>query len=416
MKDVIVPENLTPQDSVITKIEEFLFRFRCHEIKNSSKLLLYFDEKSNAYYLICHLDAKTLVPNCDLEASLDGGEEDDIYKLNRDVYEDQSAYKTMEMDSINGRSFEDLVLEYDTSYRPEHPLKVYGGQHRLKAISKAEKIKATVVHGIRVYFDLSRDQKVEIATINNTSIAVPNDLLDRMKEQLLGSKLRDWCQDVGLLGKNEDFADKKSPTVPTVRVARTLIVNFINGLKAQDNAFHQPIVCKSGGVDDDYLEIRETINWKDEKLLEMGRKFAQLHTVQRERVTNRSNDNIAEFARKALSMSVVASWGFAAGLFQKNSEYLKNHYALPDSVSEPDDPLNAKALSEARLIGVDKDTYRGLGARNDAKELGRMLEVFVLQATKATQKRITKQLANTAIQSYQAKKATYEANKMIGKI
>ena len=36
--------------------------------------------------------------------------------------------------------------------------------------------------------------------------------------------------------------------------------------------------------------------------------------------------------------------------------------------------------------------------------------------TKATKKRITKELANAAIQSYEAKRAVYEANKVLGKI
>jgi len=76
-----------------------------------------------------------------------------------------AAYKTMEQDALNGRSFEDMVVEYDTSYRIKKPLIVYGGQHRLRAIEKAKDVKGSVFHGVRVYFDLSREQKVEIATV-----------------------------------------------------------------------------------------------------------------------------------------------------------------------------------------------------------------------------------------------------------
>jgi len=57
-----------------------------------------------------------------------------------------------------------------------------------------------------------------------------------------------------------------------------------------------------------------------------------------------------------LSLSVVSSWSYAAGLFQHHPELLKVLYNLPDSVSPPDDPLNAKALSAARLKGTDPDT------------------------------------------------------------
>lgn len=308
------------------------------------------------------------------------------------------------------------MVEYDTSYRIKKPLIVYGGQHRLRAIEKAKDVKGSVFHGVRVYFDLSREQKVEIATVNNTSIAVPNDLLDRMREQLLGSELRDWCQSVGLLEKGEDFADRRSPDTPTVRIARTLLVNFYRGMDAKENDFHQPIVCKSGGIDEDYMEVRKRVTWSETRLIEMGKQFARLHKVQRETVANREEDNYAEFARKAISLTVVASWAYAAGIFQRNPEHLQTHYAIPDSIPAPNDPLNAKALSLARLKGTDPDTYRGLGTRSNSRELGRMLEVFLVLAAKASKKRITKELANAAIQSYEAKRAVYEANKVLGKI
>jgi hypothetical protein len=174
-------------------VSQFLSDFQPYEVKKGAKVCLYLDEKSGAFYLTCHLEASILTQHCDTEASLDGDEEDEIYKLNREITEDQAAYVQMEKDALNGRTFEDIVLEFDESYRPKKPLKVYGGQHRLRAISKAESTRGDTLHGVRVYFGLSREQKVEIATVNNTAIAVPNDLLDRMREQLLGSELRDWC-------------------------------------------------------------------------------------------------------------------------------------------------------------------------------------------------------------------------------
>ncbi len=412
---LVIPSGLSPKATIQTKIEEFLKGFKPLEVKNKVKLLLLFDEKSKAYYLICHIDGETLASHSDLEASLDADDEE-IYKLNRDITEDQSAFKLMEADALQGRSFEDLVIEYDTTYREEKPLKVYGGQHRITAITKSKDKKGKVYHGVRVYFGLSREQKVEIATVNNTSISVPNDLLDRMREQLIGTELRDWCQSVGLLDTGEDFADRKSPDAPTVRIARTLLVNYYLGLNAKKDDFHQPTICKSGGMDDEYLEVRKKIEWTNKGLLEMGKQFARLHKVQRERVLGRDKDNYAEFARKALSLTVVASWAYASGFFQSNLEYLKSLYELPESVTAPDDPLNAKALSQARHKLTDPDTYRGLGTRSSPAELGRMLEVFLILATKATKKRITKELANAAIQSYEAKKATYEANKVLTKI
>lgn len=209
-----LPSGTASPPAVAKKIDEFLKVFQPYELVKGGNAFVYLDEKSKAFYLTCHLEGEALAESCDSEASLGADEEDEIYKLNRDVQEDQAAYKLMEQDAQAGRSFEDMVLEYDTSYRAKRPLKVYGGQHRLRAISKAVRTKPHTLHGVRIYFGLSREQKVEIATINNTAIAVPNDLLDRMKEQLLGSELRDWCQTVGLLERGMDFADRRSPIPP----------------------------------------------------------------------------------------------------------------------------------------------------------------------------------------------------------
>ena len=414
---VVIPRGSCLPQPVEKKIEEFLKAFTPHEVLDGGKLHVYHDQKSDAYYVTCHLPGSVLEKSCDTEATLDADEEDEIYKLNREITEDEAAYRMMEEDAAKGRSFEDIVIEYDISYRPKKPLKVYGGQHRLRAISKAMQSKGSLLHGIRVYFALSREQKVEIATVNNTAIAVPNDLLDRMREQLLGSDLRDWCQKVGLLNQSQDFADRRSPDTPTVRLARTLLVNFYKGQEAPAiDAFHQPIICKSGGIDEDYAGVRERIEWSNEPVVIMGKQFARLHKIQRERVSGRDEDDYAEYARKALSLAVVASWAYAAGLFQNQPEYLKDLYAIPDNVVPPEDPLNAKALSQARHKGTDPDTYRGLGTRSSPKELGRMLEVFLVLATKASKKRITKDLANAAIQSYEAKKAAHDANKVLGKL
>ena len=413
---VVVPALFTSPIAVLEKVKEFLINFNSFEVAEGGRLVLLHDKKSDSYYFTCHLSATVLTERTDLEAALDSTDSEEIYKLNRDFTEDPTAYKAMEKDAMVGRSFEDMVIEYDTSYRKQKPLKVYGGQHRLQAITKSVDTMGEIVHGIRVYFCLSREQKVEIATVNNTSITVPNDLLDRMQEQLIGSELRDWCQSVNLLSAGEDFADKRSPDVPTVRIIRTLLVNFFNGIDAKDNQFHQPIICKSGGIDDDYLTIRKGINWQDVRLQEMGKAYARLHHIQKEAVSKRIKDRNAEFARKALSMAVVAGWAYGAGYFQRSPVLLQNLYNLPDSVSFPEDPLNAKGLSLARMKGTDPDTYRGLGTRNNPPELGRMLEVFLIYAEKASKKRITKELANAAIQSYVAKKATNDAEKAIKRI
>jgi len=194
-QSIIIPKELKLNRKIVKYLEDFIRSFEIYEIQNNSKLIIYFDKKSEAYYLMCHIKSQDLVKRTDLKATITHGDEEDIiYKLNREITEDHAAYIKMEEDAKEGRSFEDMVVEYDKTYNDKKPLKVYGGQHRITAISNAKEFQNNIYHGIRVYFDLNKNQKVEIATINNTSIAVPNDLLDRMREKLLGKELREWCQ------------------------------------------------------------------------------------------------------------------------------------------------------------------------------------------------------------------------------
>ena len=412
--EIIVPEELKPSSSVLKKANEFIEVFEIFESKSGIPQLLYHDKRSDAYYLICHLESKVLSLKSDLDAVLDPVESEE-YKLNRNIYTDSYAYRLMEADAIKGRSFEDIVVEYDSGYKPDKPLKVFGGQHRITAIQESLKKSMSTIHGVRVYFCLSVEQRYNIATANNTSITIPNDLLDRMQEEILGSELRDWCQSVGLLAKGQNFADKRSPEgVPTVRIARTLIVNFYHAKEAKSDDFHMPIVCSSGtGIDKSYKETRDKINWSDKDLEEMGKQFVKLHQIQRDKVLNRSVDKHLEFANKAIHPCVAASWAYAAGLFQGNATALKAHYALTDIIGQEEDPLNAKELSQARLKGTDPDTYRGLGARINSEELGRMFALFLLQATKASKRGINKKLADAAIKSYIAAKKDNEAKKAL---
>lgn len=382
-KQIIFQSGTTPSPQVMESIQQFLKAFKPLELKVDTPLILFQDEKSKASYIVCHLDGKTIASKADLDAVLDPMESED-YKLNRGLYLDTYAYRKMEKDALFGRSFEDLVIEYDASYRPHIPLKVFGGQHRVKAIAEALKKKISQYHGVRVYFGLDKDQKLDIAIANNTAIAISNDLLDRMSEQYLGPDLRDWCHSVGILEKDQDFADKRNPEgIPTVRVVRTLLVNYFLGRGSNPDAFQTPIVCSSGpAIDENYQKVRSIIEWSDKNLRRVGQEFAKLHKLQRDRVLGREEDRFIEFANKMTHPCVTAAWAYATGYLERHDpSNLTNHFAL--SEIEDGDPLNAKALSRARLKGVDADTYRGLGARINSTELGRMLEVFLLQATRA---------------------------------
>ena len=399
---IVMPKYDAVPDPVIQLAIEFLDTFLCFENEQKTKVVLHKDEKSKSFYITCHLYGKDLAEYCDLDATIDSDDENESYKLNRDVQENKPAFLDMVKDASKGRSFEDIVLEYDYSYREDLPLKVYGGQHRIQAIKGALDDDVNVVHGVRVYFNLNKQQKVEIALINNTSIVVSNDLLDRMSEQLAGPELREWCQQVGLLPVDQDFADSRDAIIPTVRIARTLVLNFYKGINGSLTEVNEPVVADSGGYDENYENLRKDIDWSDTKLTEMGKAFCKLHKTQRETVNNRDTDKAAEYSRKAMSLTMVASWSFAAGLFQNEKKHLDVLYNIPNAVKPPKDPLNAKALANAKLKGHDPDNYRGLATRLGPKELGRMLEVFIIMAAKNKPK-IDIKLANAAIVSYEAK-------------
>jgi len=419
MKSKAIWSDAKQSKEIENALESFLEEFSPLE----KSLYVMFDKKSLSNYICCHLSAENIKGKMDFEATIYEDDLDDestsgsLYKLNRDITENQYAFTVMLEDARLGRSFEDIVVEYDKAYNSSFPLKIYGGQHRVKAILNVSGVENTF-HGFRIYFGLTKEQKVEIATINNTSIAVSNDLIDRMKEQLLGSELRDFFQAIRLLEDEQDFADSKSAEVPTVRVARTFVLNYwrAKSKAANLNEFHIPSVCKSGGMDNEYERIRSSIDWNDSAFKIAGNAFKELHNMQRTKVSNRKKDKSNQFASKVLSLAVVASWSYVAGLYSSCPDKLNILFGLIKNLGLDEDPMGAKALSEARMKGMDPDTYRGLGARISTDELGRMLEVFIVLITKSTEQKITKNLANAAIQSYEAKKAMHQANLSLSKI
>ena len=90
---------------------------------------------------------------------------------------------------------------------------------------------------------------------------------------------------------------------------------------------------------------------------------------------------------------------------------LERHFLLP--VYSKYDQFNAEGFGNARHKS-DPPNYRGLGTRTDAKERGRLIELFYLQAEKG--KGIDKNLINLALSKYFAKQANLEVIKAEKKI
>lgn len=389
-------------------VEAFLQAFQPLEVNDVFHVLL--DARTNARYCECHIPASKLVPLATTDVPLDP-EEQPEYRANREIVTSHMAFERMQEDAKQRRSFSNLVTEFTTEYDPEHSLKIIGGQHRYQAIKEAFETGVDEYHGVKVYFGLDSDQRLDVQLISNTVIAVSADLYDRMQETVRGPELRNWCQKVGLLGQGQDFADKRQRAAPiTVRNARTFIVNYYAGAEASQSDFAKtdttPVIVKSGEEDEQWEAVRKrkpTI-WKDAKLENAGKEFSALMKAQRD-AFKETKGNV-DSQEKAMNYAVLSAWAYVAGSLSHNEKRLQRHFDL--KLAKGKDPLNATALAKGRHK-TDSDNYRGLGYRTDAKERGRFVELFYAQAEKGAG--INKPLIDVAIAKYHAKQATLDVEK-----
>lgn len=397
-------------DQIKENVKEAIQSF-CEAFSPIEKSICIFeDARTKALYCECHIYAENIVNLGTIDSPLDS-ENQPEYRANRDVVEDNAAFLQMKEDAKQKRSFSNIVAEYITTFDEEHPLKIIGGQHRFIAISEAAAVNINQPHGVKVYFGLNTEQRLDVQLISNTNIAVSSDLLDRMLETVKGPELRNWCQKVNLLNDGEDFADRKQRGGKlTVRAARTFIMNFYAGKSIKSKNFPLvktiPVLAKTGGIDEEWelLKSKQPDLWDDKGLEKAGKNFAELIKQQRVFYAKGTKAQNSDFADKALSYAVLAAWAFVAGNLQDNGVRLKRHYEL--SKCTKNDPLNAKVLAKAKHK-TDPENYRGLGTRTDVKERGRLAELFYFQADKGTG--ITKDLTTAAIMRYYAKQAMIEA-------
>lgn len=405
----IVPKDL---EGSIPDVSESVSEFvaECEPVERD-QLNVFVDARTKAQYCECHLRADKIVELGTIDVPLDPDEQPE-YRANREIVEDHVAFAKMKEDAKARRTFSNIVAEFTTDFDPDCPLKIIGGQHRFNAISEAVSAGINELHGIKIYFGLTADQRLDVQLISNTNIAASTDLFDRMHETLAGPALRDWCHNCGLLESSEDFADtRRRGQAITVRAARTFIINYLRGKAVDSPAFEKtdttPVICKTGVPDPEWDEIRKKQPnlWKDKKLEEAGREFSHLVEAQRNAFKNKSGANV-DYAEKALNMAVMSAWAYVAGLLHSNDLRRKRHYSLSEVTGK--DPLNAAALAKGRHK-TDPENYRGLGYRMDPKERGRFVELFYLQAEKGSG--INSGLVDLAIKKYHAKQAAIEVDK-----
>ncbi|MBI5082108.1 MAG: hypothetical protein HZB17_12535 [Chloroflexi bacterium] len=393
----VIFDKLAKQSPDVEKeVTQFLQDVKTLEKEVGSPMIIYQDGKSGSYYIKATILASIVFSLLDLDARLDPTSSSS-FRANRELSLKNNTYSRLKADTEKGREFNDIIVEYSRDYSAEKPLKVWGGQHRSKAIQESFQKDVTRHHGFRIYLCLSKAQRSDLALISNTHIAVSDDLFDRqLEETLVGTQLRDWCWRVGLLKQGEDFPDQSSKGDKiSVKLARTFLVNFFHGKnigktlseKELDKNVYEPYLCESGAnLDSKYEEVINKYGeriWKDTHLDDAGKAFAQLHQSQRNTVEKLEQSKKIEkrkaFKNKALTAAVLAGWSYVAGLLQEHPQRLKNLFVLPKSTASALDPLNAKGMSTFKHE-KDEKTYRGLGTRSDIKERQKLAQVFLAKS------------------------------------
>jgi hypothetical protein len=117
-------------------VSSFLGQVNTLESKHNAPIVIFQDGASGAYYIKCSLLASDVARLCDLNAKLDVNSSES-YRANRELYLKHITFQRMENDAKKGQEFNDIIVEYNKDYQHDTPLKVWGGQHRIKAVSSA---------------------------------------------------------------------------------------------------------------------------------------------------------------------------------------------------------------------------------------------------------------------------------------
>ena len=163
-------KNAAKNQEVEKTVREFLDKIDTLEKARNVPVYIFQDGVKKSYYIRCTITGKTMAEVISLDARLNP-ESGETFRDNREILETHNTFLRMKADADNEREFNDIIAEYITSYLPGKPLKVWGGQHRSRAIIDAYlQKKVSRYHGFRVYFCLSKEQRTELALISNTSM------------------------------------------------------------------------------------------------------------------------------------------------------------------------------------------------------------------------------------------------------
>ncbi|MEK7354490.1 MAG: hypothetical protein AABZ77_08305, partial [Chloroflexota bacterium] len=129
-------DKATNNKEIETIVNKFLNEIDTAEKARNVPVVVYQDGVKKSYYIRCAISGATMSKVVSLDARLDP-ESDDTFRDNREVQMTNNTFLRMKLDAENAREFNDIIAEYITFYSPEKPLKIWGGQHRSRAIMDA---------------------------------------------------------------------------------------------------------------------------------------------------------------------------------------------------------------------------------------------------------------------------------------
>ena len=104
-------------ETILKEVNQFLIEFKIEIPEEQESIWIYQDGMSGSYYVKCDIASKNLNGKVDFNARLNP-ESDSSYRANRELLLDHNTFKKMKGDALEGREFNDIIVEYNKDYNP----------------------------------------------------------------------------------------------------------------------------------------------------------------------------------------------------------------------------------------------------------------------------------------------------------
>src|ERR1035441_6871408 len=129
-------ENASKEAAILALVTDCLKDLKTLETTKDAPLIICQDGKSKGYYIRCCMLAEHASTLLDMNAKLNPTDAES-FRANRELLTEHNTFKRMVADAKAGREFNDIIVEFTKDYVSDKPLKIWGGQHRAKAIQQA---------------------------------------------------------------------------------------------------------------------------------------------------------------------------------------------------------------------------------------------------------------------------------------